>query len=285
MTFSTLERSRSAGRPIQLYQFARQSGDTTFYWRYNGADEDLTYLSQLYSAVSISDDGIRLTGEAASAEFTVTLPSNVQFCDDFRGGGASPSDSIYLSVWRCHAGDIDPTNTIIDAMLVWTGTVDGLTQTNDTTVSVTCSMLAASFKRSGLRYTWMKNCPHVLYAPLTCKANKDDFRIDAVVDTAHGNTVTSTEFSAQPDGWLTGGYIEYLLPSGFLERRMILRHQGESLRTLGPVVGIAAGDPVVAYAGCKRTVRECIDKFDNYDNYGGFPHIPGRSPYDGNPVF
>jgi hypothetical protein len=66
---------------------------------------------------------------------------------------------------------------------------------------------------------------------------------------------------------------------------MILRHLGESLRTLGPVVGIAAGDPVVAYAGCKRTVRECIDKFDNYDNYGGFPHIPGRSPYDGNPVF
>jgi uncharacterized phage protein (TIGR02218 family) len=105
------------------------------------------------------------------------------------------------------------------------------------------------------------------------------------VDEAHGSIVTASEFASFADGWFTGGFIEFVTPQGFLETRMINRHLGASIRLLTPVLGMLAGDPVVAYPGCRRTVRDCIDKFNNYENYGGFPHIPGRSPYDGNPVF
>jgi uncharacterized phage protein (TIGR02218 family) len=105
------------------------------------------------------------------------------------------------------------------------------------------------------------------------------------VSNAHGQIITADAFGDFEDGWFTGGFIEYLLPTGFLETRMINRHIGTSIRVLSGIVGMAVGDPIVAYPGCKRTVRACIDKFDNYDNYGGFPHIPGRSPYDGQPVF
>jgi uncharacterized phage protein (TIGR02218 family) len=115
--------------------------------------------------------------------------------------------------------------------------------------------------------------------------DKNAFRVDATVDAVHGLIVTSGEFGMFDDGWFTGGFIEYLTVDGFLETRMINRHIGTSIRVLTPILGMNVGDPVVAYPGCKRTVRDCIDKFNNFGNYGGFPNIPGRSPYDGNPVF
>lgn len=290
MAVGTLERSAFSGRPLQLYRFLRSSGDTDFYWRYNGSDRDLTYLGALYEAVSIADEGITQSGEAASSEFKITLPAFTQFCDDFRAGGVPPSDTIYAHVFRAHADDIagldTDTPTINVAAVVWAGTVDGMTQTTDTEMQITCSTLAASFKRSGLRYAWQVDCPHMLYDPLTCKVDKTLFRVDATIDAVNGQIITSTTFGGFVDGWFTGGYIEYVMPSGFLETRMINRHIGTSIRVLTPVLGMTSGEAVVLYPGCKRNVADCRDKFDNYPgNYGGFINIPGRSPFDGNPVF
>jgi uncharacterized phage protein (TIGR02218 family) len=284
-----LESSGFSGQPIQLYSFSRVRGDDTTYWLYNTSDTDLKFFDKVYEAVAISDEGVSLTGEAASAELKLHLPATAQFCDDFRAAGAPPSDTIFLHVFRCHVSNItgmeDDIPIVSEGLLSWVGTVDGLTQTNDVDVQVTCSMFAASFKRGGLRYTWMKNCPHVLYMPLTCKVDPMLFRIDAVAETAHGNLVNAPEFASKPDGWLDGGYIEYSLPSGFIERRMVTRHIGAGVRLLGPAFGIVPGDAIAAYAGCARTVAACTDKFNNFPNYGGFPHLPGRNPYDGPPVF
>ena len=289
MATSTLERSAYSGRPLNLYQFLRSSGGTDFYWRYTGADRDLIYNTFTYAALSISDEGIRLTGEAASSEFNITLPSFSQFCNDFRAAGSMPSDTVYCSVFRAHVDDIvglDTTAPYVNlATVVWSGTVDGITQSTDTEIKLTCSTLAASTKRSGLHYGWMKNCPHMLYDPNTCKVNKADYRVDATVDALSGLIITASEFGLFEDGWFIGGFIEYLTPDGFLETRMINRHVGASIRVLTPILGMAVGDPLVAYPGCKRTTRVCIDKFNNLPNMGGFPHIPGRSPFDGNPVF
>ena len=289
MAVGILERSAFSGRPLQLYQFLRSSGDTDFFWRYNGSDRNLTYNTYMYEAAAISDDGITTTGEAAASEFKITMPAFAQFCNDYRASGGTPSDTIYAHVFRAHADDIVGLDTtapyISTAVMVWTGTVDGITQATDTQMEITCSTLAASFKRPGLRYTWQVNCPHMLYDPLTCKVDKTLYRVDTTVDNVHGLIITSDELGLFVDGWFDGGYVEYMTPSGFVEKRMINRHIGTSVRVLTPIKDMAIGDPVVAYPGCARTVAACKEKFSNYANYGGFPHIPGRSPYDGNPVF
>jgi uncharacterized phage protein (TIGR02218 family) len=164
--------------------------------------------------------------------------------------------------------------------------VDGLTQVGDIEAQITCSMLAASFARGGLRYGWVKYCPHVLYAPLTCRVDKADFRADTFVTGVSGNRITSADFALFDDGWFSGGFIEFVpATSNYTERRMVTKHAGDTLTLLGSAVGLVVGGAVTAYAGCARTVRACLDKFGNYDNYGGFPHQPGRNPYDGNPVF
>jgi len=91
MAVSTLERSAFSGRPLNLYQFLRSSGGTDFYWRYTGADRDLIYNTFTYEALAISDEGIRMTGEAASAEFNVTLPAFA------RAHGSTAASGVLLS--------------------------------------------------------------------------------------------------------------------------------------------------------------------------------------------
>lgn len=290
MTFGAYERSTYSGQPVQLYEFLRYSGGVTYYWRYNTSDRDLIYFTVPYKATAISDDGVRLSGEASSTEFKVTLPITEQFCADFRAAGSPPSDSIYLRVRRAHVGDIDGLDTdtpvVNIAHVIWVGSVDGITQVDDIEAQVTCSMLATSFQRGGLRYSWMQNCPHVLYFGLTCKVDKELYRANTIAATVVGNTLSSSDFALFDDGWFDGGYIEFTMwPRNYVERRMVKTHLGDTLTVMGSLIGLTPGNLVSAYAGCKRTVRACVDKFNNLENYGGFPQIPGRNPFDGNPVF
>jgi uncharacterized phage protein (TIGR02218 family) len=39
---------------------------------------------------------------------------------------------------------------------------------------------------------------------------------------------------------------------------------------------IAVGDTYSVYAGCNKLLSTCKDKFNNVDNFRGFPHIPGK---------
>ena len=42
-----------------------------------------------------------------------------------------------------------------------------------------------------------------------------------------------------------------------------------------PPVAIEAGDQLVLRAGCDKHFETCRDRFDNADNFRGFPHMPG----------
>jgi uncharacterized phage protein (TIGR02218 family) len=217
------------------------------------------------------------------------MPIAESFCDQFRLSGAVPSDTVWLRVRRLHASQLEDFDGAAampqDALVVWIGTVNGITQIDDLTATVSCAMLAASFKRGGLRYGYEQNCPHVLYSPLTCKVDKEAFRVSGVVTSIDKLTVSVAEFGAYPDGWFAGGFIEYFLPSGMLERRMVLTHTGGTVTLVGLPVGMQVGDVISGFPGCDLTVDTCLNKFNNLDNMGGLPHMPGRNPFDGNPVF
>lgn len=289
MSFDTLEKSTFSGDPVNLYEFQRTSAGTDYFWRYNSSDRDLVYGGATFTQSPIAYDTIRLSNEAPATELTVTLPITEEFCQAFRLEGAVPSDTVFLRIRRAHAGDITDIDTDLPsvnaAQIIWVGTVNGITQTDEIAAKITCQMLAASFRRGGLRYGYIRNCPHVLYAPNTCKVNRDDFRVDGSVVSQAGTTVAVDTFDSQPSGWFDGGFVEYALPSGIIERRMILSHVGNTIVLLGFTGTFDFGTPISGFAGCDRTVVVCRDKFNNLDNMGGFPQQPGRNPFDGQPVF
>lgn len=290
MPVNEYENSAFSGRPIELFEFIRTSNGVEFTWLYNGSDRDLIYAGETYKHVPIKRDTIRLSGEAAATNLLITMPIAEEFCQQFRLAGTTPSDTVWVRVRRVHAGDVDdldglaPTVTA-DALVIWVGTVSGITQINEVEAKITCSMLAASFRRGGLRYGYQRTCPHVLYAPNTCKVDRSLFEVEAVANSVDGSTITALELAAEPTAWFSGGFIEYFLPSGIIERRMILSHVGDTIVVMGFPAGLEALDAFSAFPGCDRTINTCVVKFDNLDNNGSFPHTPGRNPFDGQPLF
>lgn len=288
MTFKTLELSPYDGRPLQLYEFSRASGDDVFYWRYNGSDRDITYAGSLYKAVAISDAGATFSSDQLSSDLVVTMPATEDFPQQYRLDGTIPSDTIMLRIRRAHASDIADIEVFpvaAEAPLVWVGTVSGIRHTTEILAEITCAMMTASLQRPGLRQGYQIGCPHILYAPTTCKADPAVFAAPATVTGLDGSHVTTDLLSGYENGWFNGGYIEYLTPAGFQERRFLTRHTGATVTTMGFPAGLAVGDTLFAYPGCNRTTGHCEFKFLNLPNYGGFPHTPGRNPFDGMPLF
>lgn len=291
MPVNTYEQSAFSGRPIELYEFLRESGGVEHFWLYNGSDRDIIYAGETFKHIPIKRDTIRLSGEAASTNLMITMPIAEDFCQQFRLAGTVPSDTVWVRVRRVHAGEINDLDgnapTVVnDALVVWVGTVNGITQIDEVEAKITCAMLAASFRRGGLRYGYQRSCPHVLYAPNTCKVDKALYQTEAVASAIDGSVIAAPELAAEASGWFNGGFIEYAMASsGIIERRMIVSHVGDTITIMGLPVGLEVDGAFSAYPGCERTIDVCVAKFDNLENYGGFPHTPGRNPFDGQPVF
>ena len=98
-------------------------------------------------------------------------------------------------------------------------------------------------------------------------------------------TITSSTFGLQPDNYYTGGLIRITI-TGVPHARAILTHTGDDIEIDLGIPGLAVGNVLQTLPGCDRTINTCINKFNNVDNYGGFPYIPIKNPMGGAaPIF
>lgn len=275
MSYAGNEASIAGGRPVSLYLFERGA----FRWSYCDADRDQTLQSRTWQAIAISDDGRRQTGEASADTLTVTLPGSLAVPQLYRG--APPSAEVWLTVRAYHYGDDD---TLANTPVVWVGTVTSVSWPEVDRAEVACQPLSASMDRVGLRLTYMRSCPHALY-DVNCGVNRDQFKVAATVSVLTGSAIEYSSAAMLPDGRAAGGYIEWSIGSGELERRSILAHSGSTLTLLGGTDGLSAGRAITVYPGCRQTTSDCNSYYNNIVNFGGFPAMPGTSPFDGNPVF
>jgi len=271
MSFEQVERSTAAGNPRRLYEFARGAQR----WRYTGGDRDFLLDSQSYRAVAVRDDGIRQSGHTASDVLTITAPGDFEVARLYRG--LPPSTEVAVILRDVHEGDGD-------ARVVWMGRVAGVNRSSLDSTEVRCQSLDAALGQPGLRLAWTRGCPYTLY-DRNCRVNPEVHRVAAALNSVTGDLVTAGEFGQYPDGWFAGGFLAWDLGEAGLERRGIRSHQGERLTLLGAGDGLRSGQAVWAYPGCGRSMAICNTKFNNAPNYGGAPGLPGKSPFDGTPIF
>lgn len=274
MTFSDLEASNQDAIPVSLYEFVIG----TVSWRYASSDYpvDLSIdgVVRRFDAAPISDSGMTASGDPTSDEFTVSMPIT-EFVQLFQNN--PPSLTCYLIVRRKNRG-------ATDAKIYWFGEVKGVKQTSGVMATVSGSALSASFQRKGLRLSYSRGCPYALY-DLCCTVDKSLFAKQAVVDTLGGTLFNLTAPVDEAEGYFNGGFFEWMRPEGFLERRMIEYLSGSLVGVLGTTDGMSVGLALTLYPGCARTTEDCEEKFDNLSNYGGIPHMPGKSPFGNDPVF
>lgn len=278
MSFTFYETSNQAGRPIALYEF--HYGDT--YWRYCTADEDqIVGLDEngdpaVWAARTISDDGVTQGGSDQN-DLQINVQSDNPIPALFRN--TQPSGKVWLVVRRWHLGDPDT-----ETPLAWSGTVVNAVPTDDASYRLGCRSLGGSYDRQGLRLAWGRMCPHVLYSAFGCKVDKNDHAYPRTIDTLTGTNFTCTAHSEPDEGTFSGGFLEWERDDGSLNRRGIEQQIGNDFLVLGTTDGLEIGTEVTLFPGCPRNTTAC-KAFGNLPNYGGFPHLPGKSPFDGSPVF
>ncbi len=281
MSFSATEISNSSGRPVILFEFQR---DSTV-WRYAAMTEDVLVGSTTYAAETLSCDPITQSGDSLQDEFKITAPLTLPVVQAYLNN--APTAALAVRVLRVHPG-------IAEAPVVWVGALDRVRALDDASAELICTSALASLEAGALRLAWTRTCTHMLFDG-ECKASRSTFRRVGTISSISGSQVTASGFagsgawtpgSGVPAAALRGGYLEWTTAEGFVERQSIVADSDTGTITLfGPANGLTVGMTATAYFGCPRTAEACNTIFNNLSNFGGFRHLPQKSPFDGTPVF
>lgn len=275
MAYSDNEISNQAGKPVALYEF--KYGNT--FWRYTTNDEDLTFgtgpSAKTFTAKAITDEGVTQGGSDQN-DLQISMASDLPVTSLFRV--SRPSGKLWLWVRRYHLGDPDT-----ETPLLWLGTIVSSSYVDDATDRLNGRSIAGTYDRSGLRLSWGRMCPHPLYG-IGCYVDKSLHAYPRTIDTKTGTSFTCTAHSEPEEGTFSGGFLEWERGDGSMETLGIEHQDGNDFRVFGSTAGLEIGTEVTIYPGCARNTTVC-KLFDNLPNYGGFPHMPGKSPFDGSPVF
>lgn len=271
MAYQDLEDSIEDGRPVVLYEFT--FGSTI--WRYTSADQDIDAGGHTWKAVAIADDGNRQTGEATTDNLTIRASQRIGPSQVFMR--TPPSTPILVKIREKH-------EDAADIVTRYSGEVNQVNWPIPGSCSIACETLSATLSRQGLRMGWQRSCPYALYDPLTCKVLKADFDATFRVQSINGFTIVADSLAAA-DGYYDGGFITWVHPIRGTEYIPIETHVGTTLVAFSNLGELYVGAQATINPGCDFTPPTCQDVYSNYDNYGGEPHMPGKSPFDGDPVF
>ena len=163
-------------------------------------------------------------------------------------------------------------------------------------------------KRTGLRKRMQRNCPYALY-DASCQVNRDNFTLTMPVISLN---TASTEITVDPtyttNNFFNNGENTTYYYGGICNfngnNRFILSNNSSLVNSnrvytitlisfmpnLADVIndGFGYGQNYGSYfggisislsAGCNRTLGNCRERFNNLNNFGGFPFLPSRDIY------
>jgi uncharacterized phage protein (TIGR02218 family) len=264
MSYTSLETSIQSGRPVELYEFKLGLE----YYRYTSA------------SVTITKNGVEFYPESIER-------TDVEQSDDIHKGGLkldvprtnilgatllayTPDEVVTVTIFRGHYGD--------DSYIsYWKGRVMAV-QASGNTITLGCESIFTSMKRPGLRARFERMCRHSLYS-YQCGISRDSWRVNGSVEIDNTLSLTINIASTYADGYFVGGIATIGGAS-----RFITSHIGGVIKISRSFNEYVAGQDVALFPGCDKSMATCQSKFDNLDNYGGFPFIPTRNPFNGSSI-
>lgn len=270
----------SDNNPAVLYEFTFPGGVTHLLTGDNKVlssslsnygPESATFFGQEYRYAAISYGAVRETTQIKKQEITIRLPltdptGRLLISTPF-------GDAIGLTITEAYPLEsLDPSTPFTKAL--WTGTVGG-SRVKDEVIEVTVENIFASLQKTGNRARYSKMCRHSLYGR-GCNVNLADHWAPITVTIVSRDVVTVPGIEGRELSEFVGGIIEkdgipyYILsastPTGTWKFRLDRPFlEGTGSATMAP--------------GCNRSQEVCHARFNNLANFGGFPYIPGRNPY------
>jgi uncharacterized phage protein (TIGR02218 family) len=269
VTYQTYETSTQRATPVELYEFTQ--GLQT--WRRASGADEVPRLGLIYTPSSIQRDKVKQSTDIFKNGMKLTFSRDDSFASQFLG--FAPEETTTVTILRGHYDDPDG-----EFVVYWKGRILSAKAT-ESRIELECEPVYTSIRRPGLRAKFEFNCRHVLYGR-GCGVNREAYRHDGtVIGVSGGLTVSVSGVSGVfPDGWFTGGII--FGPDG--SSRFIVGHVGAEVTMSRPMSSVIGALEVRLYPGCDHLRGTCNTKFNNLDNFGGFPWIPSRNPFDGSSI-
>lgn len=276
--YADLEASVADGRPYYLYRFTEGALD----WRFTnratdwvspagaipGEAEALTW-----TASALAHGSIVQSGDPRRVDLDLRFPLSDAFARRYLGPRTGRVTS--LTLWRGHEQVPD------ELVAHWKGRVVAA-RLEGATITLTAESLFTAMHRPGAHATYQRLCRHALYGR-GCRLDIEAHLTPVLATARTGLRLTVAEAALAAVGWFRAGILRHAGLMGF-----IVDHDGAELTLAGrmPELEAAIDDPdtdaVVEIApGCDLRPETCSAKFANIVNFGGFPAIPGRNPFDG----
>lgn len=261
MSFDTLEKSAASGRPIDLYKF---EGSFNTY-RYTNYVDDITNSEGTYEAIPIERSRLETGTQENDVNLDISLPFDNPMVEAYMRVNTPPK--LKMELWRVHPDNFN------DTLLLWTGEVISWSVEKRVAKLRVPSLFGYLLTQALPRPKYQAPCNHVLYDEF-CGVNPASFSHTTTVSTISGNTIT---IAANPfaDGLCNAG--EMIIG---LERRMIISNTGTTFTVSSAFADAAVSDAVTIRQGCNRSFTQCKAKFSNGINFGGFPYVPDRNPFN-----
>lgn len=284
MSFASKEESVQDGAPIELFRFTTPEERFT----YTSGTSPIEFENETFIPVPIGRGDDEIESVSESRQLAVTLPADDPFV--LRYYVSLPSQQDRLEVFRLHTTDTPP-----EVVKIYDGLVSTVSAADDDTAKVNALSRSSLLERTVPTQTTRNLCNHVLY-DVRCKVVDTSFALDAEVTGVSANQLRitiqasgtlpatgnglSAQLTADP-AYFNGGTIER---AGF-ERRMIrsvsdIGGDAAEITIILPFAAIPAGAPFKIFAGCDHSFLTCRTKFDNEENYGGFPYVPRKNVFN-----
>ena len=247
---------------VNLYRFVHSN--TVYTW--TNVSHTIEYNGDLYLPETIGRGSIEQSNEHNRSTLSVTIPRTNPLGAAFI---AQPQDwPVSFTLYELKDGSIST---------IWIGSVNSH-GASGSEVTLDCINAKASQRRSGNYARCQKTCRYALYQR-GCNLVAANFASAGVCTSVDGTTAVVTEAASLPSGDLIGGMIEY---NGV--QKYIKNHVGDTLTMMYPFKSLSdavdgGAKSITLYPGCAHNFTTCLVKFNNLDNFGGFPWIPNINPF------
>lgn len=273
MSYDAQEQSVEEGRPVELFLFQNR----THRFAYTSGSDAITFDGNTYLPRSIARTSPSVGGSMQSSDsLTATLPVHDAFVRRYVNGVPSSPDS--LTIYQRHLTDGD-----VETVHFWSGEVDSVAFRGDE-AKILALPVGSVLLRTIPKRTYRSLCNHVLY-DRGCKVTDTSFRFVVNVETISDDGTLLTVSGAGISGLGAGYFDAGLLRHGDFDHRMVLSSEdlGGNQLSVGillPFEELGFGDELHLFAGCDHTITTCNAKFANEVNFGGFPYVPTKNPFE-----
>ncbi len=270
MTYTANENSVADGEPFECYEFTTP---TTVY-RYTTFPEAVTLNGEVFSPetmdrtvfdVSMVNDGLKT--------MDIMLPQDNDLVQIYKAE-ALP-DFLSVVVYRAHVGD----DLSSEFSVEWRGECVGIAMQSEWFVIKTRSILGALLTGQNRMAKYQRNCNNRVYDQ-RCKLVEANFTTTTTVLRNLGSIVRVANDGVD-NGALQLGRIVNTRTG---ETRNIVNNAdralgGANISISYPFNDLVDGDTVNLILGCTNQRSICVSRFDNIENFNGFPFIPVKNPF------